>query len=55
MIITMHPQCIGRGHRLLALKDFLITLFNIPESDLLPACYVRNGVQENSWPPIDAG
>jgi peptidoglycan/xylan/chitin deacetylase (PgdA/CDA1 family) len=23
MIITMHPQCIGRGHRLLALKEFL--------------------------------
>jgi peptidoglycan/xylan/chitin deacetylase (PgdA/CDA1 family) len=23
MIITMHPQCIGRGHRLLALNDFL--------------------------------
>jgi peptidoglycan-N-acetylglucosamine deacetylase len=23
MVITLHPQCIGRGHRLLALKEFL--------------------------------
>ena len=23
MILTMHPQCIGRGHRLLMLKEFL--------------------------------
>ncbi len=26
LIITMHPQCIGRGHRLLMLKEFLTYL-----------------------------
>lgn len=57
LTITMHPQCIGRGHRLMMLRQFLDYLVSFPEVGFTTCIdYVRDWrIGRMPCLPADAG